>query len=180
MICDDPANTDPTTKEILLDSNPTGGTGFTFQWYQGGVLSVGNTEQTFLVIESGIYSVDIENSYGCTGTDQAEVVPECQPQIVAPTAFRPGSSNPANNVFYIIPVFVDEADFQLFIFNRWGEMVHQSNGLARELHQWNGGYKNNASLPLPAGTYSYIVKYKSSYRPQDGIQEKRGGVVLLR
>jgi hypothetical protein len=25
-----------------------------------------------------------------------------------------------------------------------------------------------------------VVKYKSSFRPEDGVQEKRGGVVLVR
>jgi gliding motility-associated-like protein len=180
LICNDPANTDPDTKEITLDANPSGGTDFEYQWYQGGVILVSEIDQELLVTEPGLYSVDIENSFGCVGSDQTEVVPECQPLIVAPTAFRPGSSNADNQVFFLIPVFVDDADFQLFIFNRWGEMVHQSNGVTREQHQWNGGYKNNASQPLPAGTYSYIVKYRSAYRPQDGVQEKRGGVVLLR
>ncbi|HEY3430075.1 MAG TPA: gliding motility-associated C-terminal domain-containing protein, partial [Cyclobacteriaceae bacterium] len=65
--------------------------------------------------------------------------------------------------------------FQIFIFNRWGEMVFQSNDLG---FRWNGGYNNNANQPLPGGTYSYVVKYKSQYRNE--IQEQRGGVVLLR
>jgi gliding motility-associated-like protein len=81
------------------------------------------------------------------------------------------------NAFYIFSFFVAESDFQVFIFNRWGEMIHQSNELA---FRWNGGYKNSTSQLLPAGTYTYVVKYKSAYRPQDGVQEQRGGVVLLR
>ena len=44
--------------------------------------------------------------------------------------------------------------------------------------KWNGGYNNNLGQLAPAGTYSYVVRYKSSYRPEEGIQEKRGGVVL--
>jgi gliding motility-associated-like protein len=171
LICNDAANPDPETREVLLDA----GNGFiSYQWYQGGVISP-NTTQTFLVTEPGIYSVDIENSYNCFGTDQTEVIEECRPRIIAPTAFRPGSQNDANNSFYLFHYFIDEDDFQVFIFNRWGEMVHQS----REIDfRWNGGYKNNASQLLPAGTYTYVVKYKSKYK--SGVLEHRGGVVLIR
>jgi gliding motility-associated-like protein len=71
--------------------------------------------------------------------------------------------------------FVDSEDFQVFIYNRWGELIHQSTDIN---FRWNGGYKNNASQLLPAGTYTYIVKYKSLYG--GGIREQRGGVVLVR
>jgi large repetitive protein len=46
--------------------------------------------------------------------------------------------------------------------------------------KWNGGYDNNPGRPAPAGTYAYVVKYVSSFRPQRGIQEQRGGVALIR
>jgi hypothetical protein len=46
--------------------------------------------------------------------------------------------------------------------------------------KWNGGVNNATGKPVPSGTYSYVVKYKSSYRPERGIQETRGGVVVLR
>jgi gliding motility-associated-like protein len=173
LICPFPENPDPNTREILLDAGP----GFaSYQWYQGGVISP-NTTQTFLATEEAVYKVDLVNSFGCATTDQTEVIEECRARIIAPTAFRPGSTNAETNAFYIFSFFVAENDFQVFIYNRWGEMVHQSNELA---FRWNGGYKNSTSQLLPAGTYTYVVKYKSAYRPQDGIQEQRGGVVLLR
>ena len=63
------------------------------------------------------------------------------------------------------------------IFSRWGELIYQSTD---RQFRWNGGYNNNPSRPLPPGTYAYVIKYKSSYQPERGVQEKRGGVVLLR
>jgi PKD repeat protein len=182
LICPNPANPDPDTREVLLDA----GAGFTnYEWYQNDVLST-NTGQTFLAFEEAIYRVELISPFGCPSTDQTEVREECNPRIIAPTAFRPGSSVSQNSSFFVFTYFVAPEDFQLFIFNRWGEIVYQSNGLVEELdlskrsQSWNGGYNNNAGQILPAGTYSYIVKYKSAYRPQDGVQEKRGGVVLLR
>ena len=81
-----------------------------------------------------------------------------------------------NQSFHLYTFFIDDEDFEVFIFNRWGEMIFHSSD---RLFEWNGGY-NNIGQQLPAGTYSYVVRYKSAYRPEDGVQEKRGGVVLVR
>ncbi|MBX2963766.1 MAG: PKD domain-containing protein [Cyclobacteriaceae bacterium] len=173
LICNNDANPDPNTREITLDA----GAGFiSYNWFQGGV-PIGVTTQTLLVDEPGVYSVALTNSFGCISNDQTDVIEECRPRITAPTAFRPGSSVVENSEFGIFTFFIDDTGFEVFIFNRWGEMIYQSTD---RLFRWNGGYKNNPSQLLPAGTYTYVVKYKSAYRPQDGIQEKRGGVVLVR
>lgn len=179
LICPDIANPNPESRQVLLDAGPNF---ISYNWLQGGV-PLGITTQTYTATEEGIFGVELVNTYGCASTDQTDVIEECSPRIVAPTAFRPGSSIGANSTFYVFTYFISNEDFQLFLYNRWGELVYQSSGLDAEGDQskhWNGGYNNNASQLLPAGTYSYVVKYKSSYRPQDGIQEKRGGVVLLR
>ena len=179
LICPDIANPNPETREVLLDAGPNF---ISYNWLQGGV-PLGITTQTHTATEEGIFGVELVNSYGCRSTDQTDVIEECNPRIVAPNAFRPGSTISANSTFYVFTYFISNEDFQIFLYNRWGELVYQSSGLDAEGDQskrWNGGYNNNASQLLPAGTYSYVVKYRSSYRPQDGIQEKRGGVVLLR
>ncbi|HYG18075.1 MAG TPA: gliding motility-associated C-terminal domain-containing protein, partial [Ohtaekwangia sp.] len=131
---------------------------------------------------AGIYRVELENTSGCFSRDQTTVIEECEPIITGPTAFRPTSAvskngEMINQQFRLFTFFIDDDGFQIYIFNRWGEMVFESN--AREF-RWNGGYKNNQAQLLPAGTYSYLVRYKSSYRPEEGVQEKRGGVVLVR
>jgi gliding motility-associated-like protein len=82
-----------------------------------------------------------------------------------------------NQHFRLFTFFIDDDGFQIYIFNRWGEMIFESS--EREF-RWNGGYKNNLGQLLPAGTYSYVVRYKSAYRPDEGTKEKRGGVVLVR
>jgi hypothetical protein len=179
LICPDIANPNPDTRQVLLDAGPNF---VSYNWLQGGV-PIGVTTQTHTATEEGIFGVELVNSYGCPSTDQTDVIEECNPRIVAPTAFRPGSTVTANSTFYVFTYFISNEDFQIFLYNRWGELVYQSNGLGAEgdkSKEWNGGYNNNTGQLLPAGTYSYVVKYKSSYRPEDGIQEKRGGVVLLR
>jgi gliding motility-associated-like protein len=176
-ICPDPANQDPDTRQALLDP----GAFDSYNWFKDGN-TMGITTPTLTVVEEGIYEVDLINSFGCASSDKTEVIVDCDPVIVGPNAFRPGSSvvqngEMVNQAFKLFTFFIDDTDFSIFIFNRWGEMVYQSN--ERDF-RWNGGYNNNLGQLLPPGTYSYLVRYKSSYRPEQGVQEKRGGVVLMR
>lgn len=170
IICNDPANTDPETNQVLLDP----GAAFnSYNWFLNGV-ALGITDPTLVVTEPGTYSVELLNSFGCSSSDQTVVNVECLPKIVGPNAFRPEG---LNRDFFLYTFFIDDTDFEVLIFSRWGELVFQSTN--RDF-RWNGGYNNSSAKPLPPGTYSYLVKYKSSYQPERGILEKRGGVVLLR
>lgn len=169
FICDEaPAASDDS--HIMLDP----GSGFaTYNWFLDGT-SLAVTTPTITADKVGDYSVFLENSFGCASTDHTLVRKRCDPKIVGPSAFRPDGLNTS---FFLYTFFIDDTDFQVFIFNRWGEMVYQSND--REF-KWNGGFNNSSGAPLPPGTYAYVVKYKSKYNPEKGIQEKHGGVVLLR
>lgn len=178
IICPDPANPDPLTREVTLDP----GSEFTsYNWFRDGS-SLGETSQTYIASEAGTYSVDLINVYGCPSSDETLLIEDCSPRITGPNAFRPSSNVQAhgefsNQNFKLFTFFIDDQDFEVFIFNRWGEMVFHTED--RDF-RWNGGYNNSTGQPLPVGTYTYVVRYKSSYRPEQGIQEKRGGVVLLR
>jgi gliding motility-associated-like protein len=170
LICNDPDNTDPATSQVLLDP----GAGFTsYTWFRDGV-ALGVSDPTLIVTEPGTYTVELVNSFGCSSSDQTVVEVECLPKIVVPNAFRPEG---LNSEFFAYTFFIDDTDFEVLIFSRWGELIFQSTD---RLFHWNGGYNNSLSKPLPPGTYAYLIKYKSTYQPERGVQEKRGGVVLLR
>jgi gliding motility-associated-like protein len=178
IICPDPANPDPATREVILDP----GDEFTdYDWFRDGA-NLGETDQTYTATAAGIYSVNLINVYGCPSTDETLLIEDCSPRITGPNAFRPTSSVEGNGEFTnrnfrLFTFFIDDEDFEVFIFNRWGEMVYHTG--ERDF-RWNGGYNNNAGEPLPTGTYTYVVRYRSSYRPEQGVLEKRGGVLLLR
>jgi len=178
LICPDPANPDPNTREVVLSP----GDFVAYDWFKDGV-PLGITTPTLVADEAGLFSVNLSNSFGCTSSDKTNVSIQCDPVIVGPNAFRPTSDvkgtggDFVNQSFKLFTFFIDDTDFQILIFNRWGEMIYQSS---QRDFRWNGGYNNNAGQLVPTGTYTYVVRYKSSYRPEKGIQEKRGGVVLLR
>ncbi|MFZ9503365.1 MAG: gliding motility-associated C-terminal domain-containing protein, partial [Cyclobacteriaceae bacterium] len=171
VICNDPENLDPETNQVTLKP----GTFESYEWFKND-LSLGISDPSLVVTSEGQYEVLLTNTFNCVAADRAEVINDCVPKIIAPNAFKPGSLISENNNFFIFSLFITEK-FHVFIYNRWGEMVFQSSDPD---FQWNGGYNNDPSRPLPGGTYAWVVQYVSSFRPNDGIQEKRGGVLLLR
>jgi large repetitive protein len=179
IICPDEANPDDETREVKLDAGPD----FTsYAWLRNGAPLNGETSQTYTAMEAGTYTVELVNIYGCPSSDETLLIEDCTPRITGPNAFRPTSNvqdngDYTNRSFRLFTFFIADDDFEVFIFNRWGEMVYHTT--ERDF-RWNGGYNNSAGQPLPTGTYSYVVRYRSTYRPGDGVLEKRGGVVLLR
>jgi len=171
VICDDPENQDPLTKQVTLDP----GEFFSYEWFRNDV-ALGVTDQVFVADREGLYKVLLKNSFQCVAADRTDVLNDCIPKIIAPNAFRPSSSLPENTDFSVYTKFITDS-FHIFIYSRWGELVFQSSAAD---FKWNGGYNNDASRPLPGGTYAWVIQYVSSFRPDDGVQELRGGVLLLR
>lgn len=171
VICNDPDNNDPATATVDLDP----GVFQTYDWFKNEI-SLNYTDRVLTADSEGLYDVDITNSFGCVSRDRTEVLNDCVPKIVAPNAFRPSSGVGTNKDFFAYTFFITD-NFQVMIYNRWGELVFESRD---KNFRWNGGYNNNAGQPLPAGTYAYVFKYESSFRPEKGTQEQRGGVVLIR
>jgi gliding motility-associated-like protein len=179
IICDDPENDDPATKSVNLDP----GIFVSYDWSKNTVLL--NDHNRVLNADSkGDYEVKITDARGCTNVDKTKVLNDCLPKLNAPNAFRPGSTifNPdrkdlTNSDFWVLSRFIEDDQFKIFIFNRWGEMVFSSTD---RLFKWNGGFNNDPSRPLPPGTYAYVLQYVSSFRPNEGVKEKRGGVALIR
>jgi gliding motility-associated-like protein len=107
--------------------------------------------------QEGNYMVTltVSNQFGCS--DFSFIPIEVIGDIVyyIPNAFTPDGDE-FNNVF--LPVFTsgfDPYNYLLTIYNRWGEMIYESNN-----HQigWDGDY--NGKL-CPTGIYSYVITYKS-------------------
>lgn len=171
VICNDPDNKDPNTSKVDLDP----GAFTAYDWLKN-ELTLNYTTRVLTADSEGLYKVMLTNSFGCIAPDETEVLNQCLPKIDAPSAFRPTSSQPANKDFYVFSFFITD-DFQVYIYNRWGELVFESKD---RNFKWNGGFNNNSGQPLPGGAYAYVIKYVSAFRPDKGVQEKHGGVALIR
>jgi gliding motility-associated-like protein len=125
------------------------------------------------LFEEGIYNGLGINSFGCQTADTFALEIVCVPQVYAPTAFSPESGIPKNRSFSIDGAYIGD-NFQIIIFNRWGEPVFESKD---KNFEWDG---TRLGAPLPTDTYAYVMKYTSITDSDPTIYEKRGGVTLLR
>jgi len=171
IICAEVLNPVQETRQVVLDP----GQFVSYEWFKND-LTIAIDERVYIANSPGTYRVDLVNSFQCKNSDEVLVKSECEPIIKAPNAFRPSSAIEDNKTFSAFTLFIED-NFHVYIYNRWGELIFQSSD--REF-QWNGGYNNDLSRPLPGGAYSWVVEYTSTFRPQEGIQRKRGGVLLLR
>ena len=171
IICNDPDNKDVSTSKVDLDP----GSFSAYSWLKN-ELTLNYSGRVFTADSEGLYKVMLTNSFGCIAPDETEVLNQCLPKLDAPNAFRPTSAQAANKEFRVFSYFITD-DFQIFIYNRWGELIYESKD---RNFRWNGGYNNNSGQPLPGGAYAYVIKYVSSFRPDQGVKEKHGGVALIR
>ncbi len=78
-------------------------------------------------------------------------IENCLPRI--PEGFSPnGDGN--NDTFYIQNLQNVFSDFEIYYYNRYGNLVYKGNN---DSYQWNGEYNNK---PAPEGTYFYILHLK--------------------
>jgi gliding motility-associated-like protein len=131
-------------------------------------------EHEFPGLEPGSYVVTLLaiNQYGCTDTTYQIVRVEDALIYYIPNTFTPDGDE-FNQVFK--PIFTsgfDPFNYNLKIYNRWGELIFESND---KDYGWNGSYGNVREL-CPQGVYVYTIEFKLS---KNDARKKIDGHVLL-
>ena len=114
---------------------------------------------------------DVNNPYGYQDTSNSNVI--CvfaKPRIYVPNAFTPNDDG-LNDVWYPGLFFTDKSDYQLLIFDRWGQNVFSSTN---PQEGWDG--RANGSVPH-TDVYMYRITYGNG---QGEILTKTGRVTLLK
>ncbi|MEM6964881.1 MAG: T9SS type B sorting domain-containing protein [Bacteroidota bacterium] len=88
--------------------------------------------------------------------------------IIAPNAFAPQGRN---QIFRPLVIFGETVDYQLNIFNRWGELIFETKDKDQG---WNGKYKGTVQ---PMGAYVFHVKI---IQASGRVVEEKGVFTLLR
>lgn len=181
VIC--PQDPSPDNRTVTLPSPPVGFESVRWFTPSGNEITGNLADYQFnaagdslQILNNGVITAELTNFFGCVTVAEINIFEDCKARINAPTAFSPNGDG-RNDSFFVFPVLVSEEDFEIFIFNRWGELIFQSDQLD---FAWNGTYNNEDSRPLPGGTYAYRINFKSAAKPEEGIQEMRGGVTLIR
>ncbi len=121
--------------------------------------------------EMGFFDVKLSslNDFGCmdTVTQQISVAFD---KIFPPTAFSPNALLEEDREFRIHSQGIADEGYQLLIFNRWGEVVFESEN---QEFGWAGKMKNDNFAP--AGVYTWVIQYLD-FR---GEKYKQQGTVTL-
>lgn len=152
---------DSIPKIYLTNSNLLG----TYEWTLNGDTIYGNPIQ-YSWDEDGIFVITVfQTSNGCVSqTEQTTItIDECPEELIyIPNTFTP-DGNEYNQVWG--PVFTSGYDpyrFELFILNRWGEVIWESHNVESK---WDGTYGNKMCQD---GTYFWIISFGV-----DGTDERK-------
>lgn len=113
-----------------------------------------------------VYYVTVTNKEGCSASDS--VIIDIEPTLYVPDAFSPNSDG-INDVFR--PKCTGYVSMEVWIFDRWGNLLYHWNGLNGG---WDGTYKGNK---VQEDVYVYMVKAKTY---TNHIVQKIGSVTVLR
>lgn len=148
-----------------------------YQWYiESGYPSYSELEHLKTSFPEGIagqYDVMLiaTSEFGCI--DTAHQIIHVIPEIIfyAPNAFTPDDDE-FNQSWGIFIEGIDIYDFELLIFNRWGEVIWESHDPSAK---WDGTYGGKF---VQNGTYTWVVRTKDIIN--DGKYEFNGFVNILK
>lgn len=143
--------------------NATGGASYT--WSPADGLSCTNCSNPTVNPQTTItYTVTVKDANGCLGKDAITVNLF---NLNIPNIFTPNSDN-ANDYFTFSVQGLSELEG--IIYDRWGEIVYQQNGL---MFKWDG--KMPSGTPASDGVYYYVIKSQG----KDGKNYDRAGHLQL-
>lgn len=93
----------------------------------------------------------------------------------APTYISPDYDD-LNDVFYVIGTGITSKNFKMYIYDRWGEIIYETDKYDPQdpaKYGWDGMVKNHK--PAPPGTYVWLVKYTDP----DNVQHEESGTVTI-
>jgi gliding motility-associated-like protein len=100
---------------------------------------------------------------GCTSTVEQSVFSVLAPELALFNVFTPDGDG-INDTWK--PQYVGSERMEVYLYDRWGNLVHSHTGTEGE---WNGTTNGSNA---PAGHYFYVVKV--------GDKVYKGGITLLR
>ncbi len=115
---------------------------FNWSWdFNGDGSEDASTENaTFEYLTDGTYPISlvITNQYGCIDSITIPFIVFEDQNIFIPNAFTPDDDG-TNDFFFVDGIGLDRDNFDLYVFNRWGEIIWESHNPD---NQWDGTMNN--------------------------------------
>lgn len=144
-----------------------GNPGSDFEW------NTGEHSQVILAGAYGWYVVDVINQFDCAARDSAQVIEYCPSAIFIPNTFTPNSDG-TNDIF--IPVGKNIVKMHLWVFDRWGNQLFESDNPTMG---WDGTYGGEV-----VKNDMYVWRLAYQFEEKDGTigmeQEQMGHIQVLR
>jgi gliding motility-associated-like protein len=127
---------------------------------------------SMFVDKPGNYWLRAYNNCGDTTVNFKVKDSSCKCSMYVPNTFTPNGDG--RNDGFIISASCDLLDYNIVVFNRWGQKVFESNEVGAA---WNGMHNNQ---PVPNGIYIYKIKTHFGYARFTALREFEGFVRVLR
>ncbi len=132
----------------------------------------GSSNSYFVVTEEGLYYVIVTGNCG-SDMDSINIdFANFNCEVYVPNAFTPDGDH-KNDVF--IPILeCDIIEYNLNIFNRWGQLVFSTTD---KNEAWDGNIHNES---VPVGVYAWTLSYTVALYNNTRVQTEKGVVVVIR
>ncbi len=145
----------------IITFNPRANDSTVLQFYwtpTGGLSNASVLRPQIVALQNQTYRLTAIGQGNCSASDTLTV--KILRPVQVPNAFSPNGDG--INDTWLINNLVDYPGATVEIYNRYGQMVYQSNGYNQP---WNGTHKG---APLPFATYYYIITLKNGFKPMTG------------
>lgn len=158
------------SEPIKLDASKT----YTsYAWYTKGTLIDTTKAIEVKPLIPTSYRLSVSNQYGCKDSIPVHVEVSCPPRLFVPNVLTPDSKD-VNSVMNVYGAFY--TDFELTVFNRWGEIIYETNDPRAT---WDGTYRGEL---MPIGVYPWIISYDAEYEEykKPNKFKLKGDITLIR
>jgi gliding motility-associated-like protein len=143
-----------------------------WQFGTGDSASVANPAYTYEDTGTFPVTLQVTTDKGCVDTIQDEIIIQPEVSLYVPNAFSPNGDN-QNDEFRPIGFVEGMQDYELKIWNRWGEIIFQTTEYEEA---WNGR-KHNTQKPVQNGVYVFFLRFTDA---SGNEHTKRGYVFVTR
>lgn len=120
----------------------------------------------------GTYNIElrVESEFGCRDTIYNTIIVRDEYTFYAPSAFSP-DNDLNNDEFFVTGHGIDENNFKLLIYDRWGETIFETSDINEH---WDGKVKGGTEI-CKTGIYTWMAIFKDIY----GIEHNESGPVTI-